>query len=116
MAFGSNDFPLGPNGSFPRQRIRSAGNEIAPPEMMEKMYEESGLAKLPVVERDYHSSVAVPFKAKGKAFGVLTLYATETGFFNEEECKMLQKIGDDISFALDAMASETERKKFEIPL
>jgi hypothetical protein len=57
MAFGSDSFPLGPNGSFPRQRINSAGNEIAPPEAMEELYGMSGIAKLPVRERDYRSSL-----------------------------------------------------------
>jgi hypothetical protein len=58
--FGSDNLPLGPNGQFPRQRISSAGNEIAPPEEMEAMYEESslnGISKLPVRERDYRSSL-----------------------------------------------------------
>lgn len=63
MAFGSNDFPLGPNGQFPRQRISSAGNEIAAPEMMEGIYSVSGVAKLPVIERDFHSSLN---KVKGR--------------------------------------------------
>lgn len=55
--FGSDSFPLGPNGQFPRQRIGSAGNEIAPPERMEEMYSRNRYAKLPVTEKDYHSSV-----------------------------------------------------------
>jgi hypothetical protein len=55
--FGSDDFPLGPNGEFPRQRIKTYGNEIFPPEDAEGVYLESGLAKLPVVERDFHSSL-----------------------------------------------------------
>lgn len=58
MAFGSESFPLGPAGGFPKNRIASAGNEIAPPEMMEEMYDSQNHAKLPVRERDYHSSVS----------------------------------------------------------
>jgi len=64
--FSGDDFPLGPNGQFSRQRISSAGNEIAAPEEMEALYEESemsGVAKLPVVERDFHSSLN---KVKGR--------------------------------------------------
>jgi hypothetical protein len=61
--FGSDSFPLGPNGQFPRQRISSAGNEIAPPEEMEGLYGMSGVAKLPVIERDFHSSLN---KVKGR--------------------------------------------------
>jgi len=63
MAFGSDSFPLGPNGQFPRQRIYSAGNEIADPEEMEGLYGMSEVAKLPVVECDFHSSLD---RVKGK--------------------------------------------------
>jgi PAS domain S-box-containing protein len=68
------------------------------------------------LKRGYRSSVAVPFRLRGKVFGVLNLYTSDNGFFNEDEQLMLQKIGDDISFALDAMASEAERIKVETAL
>ena len=55
--FSGDDFPLGPNGQYPKQRISSAGNEIAAPEYMEAMYDRSEVARLPVVERDFHSSL-----------------------------------------------------------
>lgn len=61
--FGSDSFPLGPAGGFPKQRINSAGNEIAPSQDMEEMYLECGLAKLPVKEKDFHSSLN---KVKGR--------------------------------------------------
>jgi hypothetical protein len=61
--FGSDNLPLGPNGQFPRQRISSAGNEIAAPESMEGVYMDSSTAKLPVLERDFHSSLN---KVKGR--------------------------------------------------
>lgn len=61
--FGSDSFPLGPNGQFPKQRIGNAGNELIPPQDMEETYLECGLAKLPVRERDYHSSLN---KVKGR--------------------------------------------------
>lgn len=58
MAFGSDSFPIGPNGSYPKQRINSAGNEIAAPEDMEDLYTLNRSAKLPVRERDFRSSLA----------------------------------------------------------
>jgi len=61
--FGSDDFPLGPAGGFPKQRINSAGNEIHDPQDMEEAYLESGFAKLPVRERDFNSSLQ---KVKGR--------------------------------------------------
>jgi GAF domain-containing protein len=65
------------------------------------------------LSRGYRSSVAVPFRCKEKIIGVLNLYATETVFFTSEELMLLQKIGENISFALDAMDSEIERKLYE---
>jgi hypothetical protein len=61
--FSGDDFPLGPNGRYPKQRINSAGNEIAAPEEMEGLYGNNGYAKLPVVERDFNSSLN---KVKGR--------------------------------------------------
>ena len=55
--FGSESFPVGPNGQFPRQRVRTAGNELVPPQNMEEVYWRSGVARLPVVEKEYHGSV-----------------------------------------------------------
>ena len=57
MAFGSNDFPLGPNGQFPRNRVHDFGNQIAPPNRVEDVYRRSTASKLPVVERDFSTSV-----------------------------------------------------------
>lgn len=58
MAFGSDEFPLGPAGGFPRQRIHSAGKMIFPPMSKEDVYMNTEEARLPVVEKDFHSSVS----------------------------------------------------------
>lgn len=57
MAFGSNDFPLGPNGQFPKQRIGNYGNTIAPPSRVEDVYRGNSESRLPAIEREYSSSV-----------------------------------------------------------
>ncbi len=63
------------------------------------------------ISRGYHSSAAVPFNLNGKPAGTLNLYASESGFFTDEELKLLKEIGEDISFALDSIAMEKERKR-----
>lgn len=68
------------------------------------------------LERGYRSSAAVPFMRKGVRIGILTLYASETDFFTDDEQKLLQEIGEGISFALDAMDSEAKRKETELKL
>ena len=65
------------------------------------------------VRRGYLSSAAIPFGPRGRMVGTLNLYAAEPGFFTGEERTMLESIGWDISFALEAMAVEEERKRDE---
>jgi PAS domain S-box-containing protein len=65
------------------------------------------------LKRGYRSSAAVPFRLKGEVIGALTLYASEPGFFSEEEQNLLKEIGLDISFALDSIAAQAEREQAE---
>lgn len=62
------------------------------------------------LSRGYRSIAAVPFSCKGKTIGVLTLYSKDLGFFTDDEQQLLQEIGEDISFALEAMANESQNK------
>jgi PAS domain S-box-containing protein len=68
------------------------------------------------IKRGYRSSIAVPFKIKNEVVGTINLYASELGFFSEDEKVLLQEIGEDISFALDAMDAENERLLTQIAL
>jgi PAS domain S-box-containing protein len=65
----------------------------------------------PAVERGYRSYAAVPIRHNEKVTGVLALYAEETNFFNQEEMQLLEEIGLDISFALDAIELEENRRR-----
>src|SRR5712691_4368888 len=55
-------------------------------------------------ERGFHSLVVLPLLVSDQAVAVLALYATEVGFFDEEEMKLLIELSGDISFALDHIA------------
>ena len=52
-------------------------------------------------ERGYHSLVVLPLQVANKVVGVLALYASEVGYFNDKEMKLLHELAGDISFALD---------------
>ncbi len=54
--------------------------------------------------RGFHSLVVLPLLVSDEAVAVLALYATEVGFFDEEEMKLLIELSGDISFALDHIA------------
>ena len=62
----------------------------------------------------YHSAAAVPFYCRNEVIGILILYAAEVGFFKmEDELRLLKEISRDISFALDALENEKERRLAE---
>jgi PAS domain S-box-containing protein len=96
----------GPTGSAFREGVVVTSDDIATEPRMLPWRDEA-------LKRGYRSSAAVPLRRMGKTIGTLNLYATEPGFFTADERDLVQKIGEDISFALDAMTSETERKRVE---
>ena len=63
---------------------------------------------------NFHSAAAIPFSLRGRIIGVLSLISAEVDFFNaEEEMRLLEEMGLDISFALDKMETEMERRQAE---
>jgi PAS domain S-box-containing protein len=103
-----NPMPLGngPSGKAMREGTMAFCNDISTDSTMDPWKDEA-------LKRNYRSSFSTPLSRKGKVFGTLTLYASETYFFDEEERRLLQEIGIDISYALDAIDSENERKQVE---
>lgn len=64
----------------------------------------------------YKSSAAFPLKIAGKVIGALTLYSNEVGFFTEDEIKLIEKLASNLSFAIEFIENEEERKHTEIAL
>ena len=59
------------------------------------------LLKRQCADRDVNSFVILPLVVGDESIGVLSLYAREPGFFDEQEMKLLDELAGDISFALD---------------
>jgi PAS domain S-box-containing protein len=60
----------------------------------------------------YLSAAAVPFRLRGKTIGVISLVSDEEGFFKSpEETRLLEEMGLDVSFALDTIENDLERKE-----
>lgn len=55
-----------------------------------------------------HSVAILPLIVSGKAVGALTLYATETDVFHEEEIVLLTDLANDISFAIDHLDKQAQ--------
>jgi len=58
--------------------------------------------------RGFRVEAGLPLIVEGKVMGVLSLYATEAGFFDEEEMKLLTEFSGDISYALQNIAQEEQ--------
>ena len=52
------------------------------------------------------SVIVLPLIVAAETFGVLTLYAPEPDFFDEEELRLLNELAGDISFGLEYIAKE----------
>ncbi|HZV99352.1 MAG TPA: PAS domain S-box protein [Methylophilaceae bacterium] len=61
----------------------------------------------------YRGMVALPIKKFGKVIGNFSLYASEVGTFNARELDLLMELADDISFALEVVEAEDERRLAE---
>lgn len=53
------------------------------------------------IELGAKSVIALPLVVEREIFGVLTLYAPERGFFDDEEIRLLGDLGGNIAFAID---------------
>ncbi len=99
----------GPTGTAIRSGKVEFSDDIAHNKRMEPWRDDA-------LDRGYRSSAAVPIRLGGKIIGTLNLYAREPGFFSEEERSLLEEIGLDISYALDRIKAEDERKLTESAL
>ena len=65
-------------------------------------------------QRGWYSAAVIPFSLRGRTIGTLILVSQEKGLFNDEdEVRLLDEMGLDISFALDILETEAERKQAE---
>ena len=58
------------------------------------------------LDRGYYSKVVLPLVLDSKLVGIFALYASETGYFDEEEMALLTEMAGDISFAMDHLKKE----------
>jgi signal transduction histidine kinase len=63
------------------------------------------------LKRGFRSSAAISLKQSGSVIGVLTFYSGEGDFFDDQFAGLLREIGADISFSLDSLYKEQERKR-----
>ena len=59
------------------------------------------------------ASASIAIAEEARVVGALTLYANEKDFFDPQHVELLQRLGADISFALDNMEREAHRRRTE---
>ncbi len=66
-----------------------------------------------VAQFGWKAAAAIPFRLRGRIFGVITFYISSDGAFDADIRELLIRMGNNISFALDNLAHEEDRKKAE---
>jgi PAS domain S-box-containing protein len=92
----------GPTGTAFRKRTFNVCNDIANDPKMAPWREGA-------LQRGYRSLAAFPFALDTKNAGVITLYASEPGFFTDQIIRLLDEQSGDISFALVTLDHEEQR-------
>jgi len=115
----SLSFDDSPKGRSPtvaafRERVFKVCNDIEHDPMMAPW-------RKGALQRGYHSLAAFPFAPDTRNAGVITIYASEPGFFNDQIIRLLDEQSRDISFALTTLdqkeqriSAENELKKSEL--
>jgi PAS domain S-box-containing protein len=65
------------------------------------------------LQRNCQAMAALPLKSGDKVTGVFSLYAGETGIFDEEEMRLLEELVMDISFAIEVVRREEDRRRVD---
>lgn len=62
------------------------------------------------LQRGFRASAAIPIRQNNKVIGAFMVYSSEKMKFDFKEKQLLEEIGSEISFALDMMEREIQRK------
>ena len=101
-ADGTSRQGLGPTGTAVRTGVVNICRDFATDPRMAPWRDEA-------MKRGYRSSGGFPLRIGDRVIGALTLYASETDFFDDELVDLFKTLADDISLAVDAMEKDRLR-------
>jgi PAS domain S-box-containing protein len=96
----------GPTGTAAREGRYDVCNDIATDPRMAPWREQA-------LARGFQSSAAFPLKVGSKVVGVLSVYDDRAGFFTYDEIALLEALADNLSFALEFLARDAQRRLVE---
>ena len=65
------------------------------------------------VRRNYASSIALPLKRDGRAFGALNIYSTAPDSFSVEEVSLLMELAGNLAFGITSLHERDARRRAE---
>jgi PAS domain S-box-containing protein len=65
------------------------------------------------LERGYRSSAVFPLRKGNTTIGTFSFYSNESQFFTIDEVRLLEELAMDVSYALDSLELEAQRKRAE---
>ena len=68
------------------------------------------------LKRGFRSSASFPLKNSNHVFGTINFYSTDTGFFDPQEVMLLEELSSDISYAVENIEVEGQRKSLQAQL
>ncbi len=104
ITLAETDYGKGPAGVSMRTKKFVVSNDIANDPAMAPWRERAN-------KNGYRSMASFPLIVFNKAVGFIAFYSGELNFFTEDENKLLQELAGDISFSIEFIESEEERKK-----
>ncbi len=96
----------GPMGRVIREGKKYVSNDFAQDPNTAPWHE-------PAHRAGFRAAAAFPIYQRGAVCGAVVVYSAEIGFFRDMEVALLEEAATDISFALDFLAQEDERKQAE---
>ncbi|MCB1103506.1 MAG: PAS domain S-box protein [Cephaloticoccus sp.] len=100
-----------PEGQGPIARAFRAGRHYVSNDVLRDPASKPWLHELQ--SRRLRSAVFLPLRQAGAIVGMLCVYAHETDVFQERELALLQEAATDITFALDTLKHDEERRRAE---
>lgn len=106
LSWGNVDHGRGPTGTA----IRTCTTQI----VQNIKYDPSwALWREAGVQHGFASSISLPLVGRDRAMGALVIFAAEKRAFGKEEVKLLEELSADLSYGIEALRMDAERKKAE---
>ena len=106
ISVADEDIGWGPTGTALREGRHFVCNDVANDEGMRPWRDEA-------LKRGYISIAAFPITVQGELRGNFTVFADQPGLFDDETLRVLDEVASDLSFALQTIEQEEQRRIVE---